>query len=205
MCFHLNVYYISLIDLLVDLMNGKVEHFVYMSSAGVYKKNVVMPHIEGSISCTHIFDLEIMKMYTLGTGDETDLKSRHVGKLDTEKYLVESGIPFTSIRPTYIYGPMNYNPVEEYFFARHHHGRPVCVPEHGQHVTGLGHVEDLATAMANVIGKDVVKGKIYNVQDAQSVTFEGLAKLTAEAMGKDYKGTLDEVRMYLYIRLYIYV
>merc|ERR1712023_445547 len=89
--------------------------------------------------------------------------------------------------PTYIYGPMNYNPVEEYFFARHHHGRPVCVPEHGQHVTGLGHVEDLATAMANVIGKDVAKGKIYNVQDAQSVTFEGLAKLTAEAMGKDYK------------------
>jgi nucleoside-diphosphate-sugar epimerase len=42
--------------------------------------------------------------------------------------------------------------------------------------------------MANVIGKDIAKKKIYNVQDAQSVTFEGLAKLTAEAMGKDYKG-----------------
>lgn len=152
---------------LVDIMKGKVEHFVYMSSAGVYKKNVVMPHIEG---------------------DETDIKSRHAGKLDTEKYLIESGIPFTSIRPTYIYGPMNYNPVEEFFFARHHNGRPVCVPGHGQHVTGLGHVEDLAVAMANVIGKDVAKGKIYNVQDAQSVTFEGLAKLTAQAMGKDYRG-----------------
>ena len=31
----------------VDIVNGKVEHFIYMSSAGVYKKNVVMPHIEG--------------------------------------------------------------------------------------------------------------------------------------------------------------
>ena len=67
---------------LVDIMKGKVEHFVYMSSAGVYKKNVVMPHIEG---------------------DETDIKSRHAGKLDTEKYLIESGIPFTSIRYTYTY------------------------------------------------------------------------------------------------------
>ena len=31
--------------------------------------------------------------------------------------------------------------------------------------------------MANVIGKKAAIGKIYNVQDAQSVTFEGLAKL----------------------------
>ena len=89
MCFYVYMYlYVSIgrkmedTKPLVDIMKGKVEHFVYMSSAGVYKKNVVMPHIEG---------------------DETDIKSRHAGKLDTEKYLIESGIPFTSIRYTYIH------------------------------------------------------------------------------------------------------
>ena len=46
-------------------------------------------------------------------------------------------------------------------------------------ITGLGHVEDLAVAMANVIGKEVAKGKIYNIQDVNSATFEGLAKLCA--------------------------
>lgn len=35
---------------LADLFNGKVEHFVYMSSAGVYKKSLVMPHFEVSMS-----------------------------------------------------------------------------------------------------------------------------------------------------------
>ena len=98
-----------------------VEHFIYMSSAGVYKKSTHMPHIEG---------------------DAEDVKSRHKGKLETESYLKQIGIPFTSIRPVYIYGPMNYNPLEEYFFARLHAGRPVCIPGHGQHITGLGHVED---------------------------------------------------------------
>lgn len=39
------------------------------------------------------------------------MKSRHKGKLETEAYLKSIGIPFTSIRPTYIYGPMNYNPL----------------------------------------------------------------------------------------------
>lgn len=106
---------------LADIFNGKVEHFVYMSSAGVYKKSLQMPHIEG---------------------DAEDVKSRHKGKLETEAYLKQIGIPFTSIRPTYIYGPMNYNPLEEYFFARLHANKPVCIPGHGQHITGLGHVED---------------------------------------------------------------
>lgn len=74
---------------------------------------------------------------------------------------------------------------EEYFFTRLDAGRSVCIPGHGQHLTGLGHVEDLATAMAQVIGREVVKGQTYNVQDTQSVTFEGLARLCAKAMGKD--------------------
>lgn len=145
-----------------DLFNGKVDHYVYMSSAGVYKKSPLMPHRE--------YDAE-------------DPKSRHKGKLETEAYLKSIGIPFTSIRPTYIYGPGNYNPLEEYFFTRLDAKRRVCIPGHGQHLTGLGHVEDLAIAMANVIGKDVAKGKIYNVQDTQSVSFEGLTKLCAKAMG----------------------
>ena len=44
-------------------------------------------------------------------------------------------------------------------------------------------MKDLAVAMANVIGKKAAIGKIYNVQDAQSVTFEGLAKLCVHARG----------------------
>lgn len=147
---------------LADLFRGKIEQFIYMSSAGVYKKSSVMPHFEN---------------------DAEDIKSRHKGKLETEKYLREAGIPFTSIRPTYIYGPLNYNPLEEYFFSRVSEDRTVCIPGHGQHVTGLGHVEDLAVAMAQVIGRDHTKGQIYNIQDIQSVTFEGLAKLCGQAAG----------------------
>ena len=37
------------------------------------------------------------------------------GKLDTEKLLQQRGINWTSIRPVYIYGPLNYNPVEEWW------------------------------------------------------------------------------------------
>ena len=147
---------------LVELFGKSVEHFVYMSSAGVYKKSVLFPHSEES---------------------ETDPKSRHKGKLNTEKMLADAGVPFTSIRPTYIYGPYNYNPIVEFFFERLDAKRPICVPGHGDHFTGLGHVEDLAVAMAQVIGRDVAKGQIYNVQDETAITFTGLVKECAKATG----------------------
>lgn len=62
-------------------------------------------------------------------------------------------------------------PPEEYFFSRISAGRPVCVPGHGQLLTGLGHVQDLAVAMAQVIGREHTKGKAYNIQVVHKSTW----------------------------------
>lgn len=64
----------------------------------------------------------------LSQEDATDPKSRHKGKFESEAYLAEIGMPYTSIRPTYIYGPLNYNPLEQYFFERLDQDRTVIVP-----------------------------------------------------------------------------
>ncbi len=149
---------------LVELFNGKVQHFIYMSSAGVYLKSDQMPHTEG---------------------DAEDPKSRHKGKNDTEAYLIQSGIPFTSIRPTYIYGPQNYNDLDAWYFDRILQNRPVPIPGHGQHLTQLGHCGDLADAMVKVLGNQTAIGEIYNISGDKAVTFDGLAKACAIAAGQD--------------------
>ena len=148
---------------LIDIAKEMGAHFVYMSSAGVYLKSEIMPHIED---------------------DETDPKCRHKGKLNTEDYLRQTGVNFTAIRPTYIYGALNYNPVEQWFFERLDKGIPICVPGHGAHLTGLGHVRDLASAMASCALNPAAYAQVYNVQDRNAVTFDGVARLCAEAMGK---------------------
>ena len=63
---------------LADIFKDTVQHFIYVSSAGVYLKSGQMPHVEG---------------------DAVDPDSRHKGKFQTENYLAEKGVPFTSIRP----------------------------------------------------------------------------------------------------------
>ena len=137
---------------LAELFKDRIQHFVYMSSAGVYLKSDQMPHVEG---------------------DAVDPKSRHKGKHDTESYLAKSSIPFTSIRPTYIYGPQNYNDLEAWFFDRIVRDRPVPIPGHGQHFTQFGHVKDLAAAMAKVLGNQNTSGQIYNISGDRAVTFDG--------------------------------
>jgi nucleoside-diphosphate-sugar epimerase len=152
---------------LAELFVGQAnfKQYVFMSSAGVYLKSEEMPHLER---------------------DPVDPASRHKGKLNSEECLKELGLPWCSFRPTYICGPQNYNPVERFFFERVDSDRPLCIPGHGQHLTGLGHVEDLAVAMANVIGReDRTTGKVYNVQNTQAITFDGVAKAAAKVCGRE--------------------
>jgi UDP-glucose 4-epimerase len=158
---------------LVEIFKDRVQHFVYMSSAGVYLKSDQLPHIEG---------------------DPVDPKSRHKGKHETEAYLAAQGIPFTAIRPTYIYGPQNYNDLEAWFFDRIVRDRPIPIPDNGLHITQFGHCKDLASAMAAVLGNEAAVGQIYNVSGDRYVTFDGLARTCAEAAGK----SVDTVQLVHY-------
>lgn len=149
---------------LVELFKDQIAHFIYVSSAGVYLPSEQMPHRED---------------------DPLDPQSRHKGKYETEAYLKAEGVPFTSIRPTYIYGSGNYNDLEAWFFDRLLRNRPILIPDHGLHITQFGHVEDLAIAMSKVLGNSQAIGQIYNVSGDRYVTFKGLALACAQAVGKN--------------------
>lgn len=140
----------------------KLEQYIYCSSAGVYLKSDLLPHCEA---------------------DAVDPKSRHKGKLDTESLLASRGVNWTALRPVYIYGPLNYNPVEEWFFHRLKAGRPIPIPGSGIQITSLGHVKDLAKAFLLVLGNDKASGEVFNITGEKYVTFDGLARACAKAGG----------------------
>ncbi|KAG4394103.1 hypothetical protein GLYMA_03G230000v4 [Glycine max] len=136
-----------------------LEQFIYCSSAGVYLKSDLLPHAET---------------------DAVDPKSRHKGKLETESLLQARGVNWTSIRPVYIYGPLNYNPVEEWFFHRLKAGRPIPIPGSGIQITQLGHVKDLAKAFIQVLGNEKASKEVFNISGDKYVTFDGLARACAK-------------------------
>jgi len=163
-------------DLIVDSSGRKLEdtqrilkfsgipnfRFIYISSAGVYDNNQFFP---------------------VGEDGPIDMNSRHIGKAKTESWLKSEGIPFTSFRPTYIYGPGNYNPIEKWFFNRITYGRSIPIPLDGQAITQLGHVSDLSEAIAKSLQTDKAINQIYNCSGSTAVTFKGLIETAIIATG----------------------
>ena len=59
------------------------------------------------------------------------------------------------------------------------------LPGDGSTITQLGHVDDLAEAMARCIDVDAAANRIYNCSGKQGITFKGLIHAAAVACGRD--------------------
>ena len=148
--------------LLIDNLDNSFERYIYVSSAGVYKESYELPLSEDS---------------TL------DPNCRHKGKFETENWLIDQKIPFTSFRPTYIYGPGNYNKIENWFFERLLNLKYIPIPGDGSLITQLGHVSDLTDAMVRCLNFSISKNNIYNCTGNNCITIKGLVYKCAEVCG----------------------
>ena len=147
--------------MLIENINTSFKRYIYVSSAGVYKDN---------------FELPINEL------DPVDYQSRHKGKLETEDWLINQKIPFTSFRPTYIYGPGNYNKIENWFFERLYNLKEVPIPGDGSLITQLGHVSDLTDAMIKSFNYKNALNNIYNCSGEKGITIKGLIFKCAEVL-----------------------
>jgi nucleoside-diphosphate-sugar epimerase len=148
--------------LLIENLDNSFQRYIYVSSAGVYKDNCELP---------------------LSEEDPIDPECRHKGKFETENWLIKQKIPFTSFRPTYIYGPGNYNKIENWFFERLFTNKSIPMPGDGSLITQLGHVSDLTDVMIRCINFENSKNNIYNCSGEKGVTIKGLIYFCAEVLG----------------------
>jgi nucleoside-diphosphate-sugar epimerase len=152
---------------LLDALDGRVGHVVLVSTGRVYDHARPMPLDEDTPR--NLFWGEYAK---LKIEAEDELFRRHR----------ERGLPITIVRPTHVYGPLNTRNNETFFFDRLVRGRPVLVSGGGGWLRQFGHVEDLADAMAAILGVPAAYGQAYNVTGEEIVTQVGFVELIADVM-----------------------
>jgi nucleoside-diphosphate-sugar epimerase len=156
------------VQALVDALPGR-PHVVFVSSARVYDHALPIPYAEDT-----------------PRGFYWDDYARH--KIAGEDVLLErhrrDGLPVTIVRPTHVMGPLNTRNNETFFMDRIWRGRPVLVPGHGGWLRQFGHVEDLADAIAAMLGNPKAYGQAYNVMGEEVVTQVGFVEVIAEVMGR---------------------
>ncbi|KAF3791665.1 Chloroplast stem-loop binding protein of a [Nymphaea thermarum] len=142
-----------------------VKQFLFISSAGIYKTSDEVPHVEG------------------------ELVKSDAGHVAVEKYI--EGLSFSSwavFRPQYMIGSGNNKDCEEWFFDRIVRDRPVPIPSPGIQLTNISHVRDLSSMLTLAVeDPDAANGNIFNCVCDRAVTFDGLAKLCAQAAGRNIK------------------
>jgi nucleoside-diphosphate-sugar epimerase len=148
---------------LLAALDGRAGHAIFVSTGRVHDHALPIPYHEDTPR--NLYWGEYAK-----------------NKIEGEDAYLRSGLPASVVRPTHVFGPLNTRNNETFFFDRLVRGRPVLVPGPGGWLRQFGHVEDLADAMAAMLGDRRAFGRAYNVSGEESITQVGFVELIAEVI-----------------------
>jgi len=155
----------------LDALGDRVRHYIFTSSTAVYFGSLIYPIRE---------DDALMP----------DERGGAYGwnKIQAERLLAEwsarTGMPFSVIRPAYVYGPgTNTLGREPSYFYRIEHGRPLLLPTRGIPLAHLVHVEDIAQLFAQCLDNPRSYGQAYNGVGPDYASLRGWFQAMADAVG----------------------
>ncbi len=159
------------VELMVELFSGRVGHYIFASSTVTYTQADVLPITESH-------------------PDDRSVRQNEYGlhKLLCEDLLWkahgEHGFPATSVAFSMVFGPHNMIPArEQRMFRRILDGRPVLIPGDGQTLLQLGHVDDQATALEQMMGRSGTFGRRYNLTGNTAITRNHYVDTISAAIG----------------------
>jgi dTDP-glucose 4,6-dehydratase len=155
----------------LDALTGKVGHYVFTSTTAVYFGNLIYP--------IHEHD-RVMPDERGGLYGWNKILAERALRMWSQN----TGIPFSVIRPSYVYGAgTNSLGREPAFFYRLEHERPLLLPTRGIPLAHLVHVEDIAQMFVRCLGNARSYGQIYNGAGPDYASLRGWFNAMAEVVG----------------------
>jgi len=154
-----------------DALDGRVGHYVFISSGAVYRPSAELPWPES----TPFGPIPIWGGY----GREKVASERIVWEAQAEgRYAV------TCLRFPFILGPGNFADRESFVFGRLAADRPILLPGGGTALNQFVYAEDVAGAIVATLERpDVAGGQAYNCTYANPITNRGWVELCASVLG----------------------
>jgi len=141
-----------------------VKSYVYVSSGGMYEASNPQPMRE-------------------------DGATKATGQRSVEEHLEGLGLPWTSFRPQYIYGPKtNKRDYLDWFIDRIVRGRACPLPGDGKQLASITNCEDVAAMMTAVVGREgAAAGQVFNCGTDELISYEDLCTMVAKVAAKEAK------------------
>lgn len=161
----------GLFEDLIDLLDGRVGSYVFVSSIMAYEPTGLMPWTEDQ-----------------PTRDDPDTTyggfKAHAERAILDRF-ASTGFPGAIGRPAAIYGPdNNIHDMETAMFLRLRRGLPILLPHEGLVTTSYGHVDDLCTNLLEMALLPAVRGEVVNLT-GQGCSAREYAILLAQIVGAE--------------------
>lgn len=172
--------------LLESIDKGSLKKYIFCSSGAVYEPTE-----------------ELIKE-DFNRGENVNWGKYGLDKKEAEDYIIDSNIPYTIFRPTYIYGIENNLYREGYFFDRINQGKVISVPYSNKVQTQFIYIDDLVKVFTSSMESNITKG-IYNLTNPELITWDNLIEACGDVLGKpvikkEVKSSDFEVRTYFPFR-----
>lgn len=170
--------------LLTSIDTTKLKRYIFCSSGAVYKPS-------NDIVC-ECFE----------KGENPNWGEYGTDKKEAEDFIINSEIPYTIFRPTYIYGEDNNLYREAYFFDKIKNNKVIPIPYGNNTKTQFIHIDDLIRIFESAM-YNANSCKIYNVTNPQIVSWEDFVMTCGEVIGnKTIIKKIDTEQIKLEVRSY---
>lgn len=154
----------------VRACGGNLQRYVFMSSVAAYAAG-----------------LNHQPEDPLAPDDHPSPYYRH--KASSERALFrlwnEEGLPVSTLRPPFVYGPENPFYREAFFWDRMEDDRPIVIPGDGSRLMQFVYVKDLAWTCARAMTEPGAAGQAFNMGNDHPITQLQAIRSLAAAAGKE--------------------
>jgi 2'-hydroxyisoflavone reductase len=147
----------------------RLHRYVFMSSVAAYGDG--LNHHEGD---------------ALAPDDHPDAYIRNKAMSERTLFRMHQryGLPVTTIRPPYLYGPGNPFYREAFFWDRLRDGRPIILPGDGRRLMQFCYIKDLVWTLLRVLEEPHAVGHAFNIANSRPLTQVEAVQAMADACGK---------------------
>jgi 2'-hydroxyisoflavone reductase len=166
-------------SLLSVLPAHALGHYIFISTASVYARTHSLPVTEGSETLpSRIQDPDPGMQYAL---------KKRLAELKLETLCRDLQIPYTILRPAFIYGRYNYAPRESYFFDLIESSRPIVLPQNGLSLFSCVAVDDVARACIACMANAQAYDQAFNLAGPELISYRRLTEVFEAITGRRLK------------------
>ncbi len=164
------------ISAIIHSLPERIGQYIFISTSSVYATTGIKK--EGD------------PIITVSPNETDPTKEYLFNKVRLERELKETcgnaKIPYTIVRPCFIYGPYNYAPRESYFIEKIVKGIPVPEPEDARAKFSMVYVLDVARALEAFVGDKKAFDEVFNLAGVEQVTYATLFSELERCNGKGF-------------------